>query len=517
MIQAVRDWATGWLSYIFIILLCLCFGLWGISSYFGSHAGANRLATVNGEAISAQTYNQAYERARQLALQQAKTVNLTATQQQIIRQQVMQELIDSAVLTRAATQQGYFVPAGAVTAAIQSLEQFKVDGKFSPAVYERFLNSGWYRPEEFIEIMRAQQLTQQVAAGYNVTSFALDRESRLFSALKTQTRDISYVIVPPDNLSVTVAEDAVKAFYETHKNNYRTAEQVNLQYVVLSMGELMAQIKPTDEELAVYREQHAEKYTSSFDKDRQQIIDDYKTEQARAMLSKNLDVLTNLSFEQSSSLEPVARALNLSIKETEFFDRSGGQTDLTKNSLVIEAAFSDDVLNNHNNSQVINLANNTYVVLRVKEHQAESFKPLDQVSAEIKAQLAHDQASERARSLATAIQSALEKGQKLSEVTNASHLSLQTYAKTAADFSGIDTAIVRAAFAIDYDPSQSMPQIRVVPLSDGSSVVVMVTGVNWGDYPPSKAYRELAESMAAVEYAGYVNALINAADVKFVA
>jgi peptidyl-prolyl cis-trans isomerase D len=73
-----------------------------------------------------------------------------------------------------------------------------------------------------------------------------------------------------------------------------------------------------------------------------------------------------------------------------------GGTGIAENSAVVEAAFSEDVLLNGNNSAPIEIAPDHIVVLRVQEHQEASQQPLEQVRADVE-QLARDK---KARELA---------------------------------------------------------------------------------------------------------------------
>ena len=78
------------------------------------------------------------------------------------------------------------------------------------------------------------------------------------------------------------------------------------------------------------------------------------------------------------------------------FSREGDNTDLLKNKQVVQAAFSHDVLELGNNSEPIQLDNDSVVVLRVNKHVLAAEKPFSEVKAVIYERLANQQAASEA-------------------------------------------------------------------------------------------------------------------------
>ena len=107
--------------------------------------------------------------------------------------------------------------------------------------------------------------------------------------------------------------------------------------------------------------------------------------------------LSSLAFEQPDTLQGAADELQLELKESDWISKRGG-AGIAENSAVVEAAFSEDVLLNGNNSAPLEIAPDHIVVIRVLEHQEASQQPLEEVRADVE-QLARDQ---KARELAAA-------------------------------------------------------------------------------------------------------------------
>ena len=114
------------------------------------------------------------------------------------------------------------------------------------------------------------------------------------------------------------------------------------------------------------------------------------------------DQMSNLSYETPDSLEPVAEALGIKIKTSPLMTRRGA-AGILSNPKILSATFSDNVLKQGHNSELLELSDTQLVVLRVKEHQAATVLPLDKVKARIKNGLLQEQAGKKAQEVTTDI------------------------------------------------------------------------------------------------------------------
>jgi peptidyl-prolyl cis-trans isomerase D len=119
----------------------------------------------------------------------------------------------------------------------------------------------------------------------------------------------------------------------------------------------------------------------------------------QAEYAQKLEQLSDLSYQTPDSLSPVAEALHLVVQKAGPFSRLGGDKALTKNKQIISAAFSHDVLELGNNSEPVQLDNESIVVLRVKNHLPAVETSLDKVRSVILEKLALSKAKEEARRL----------------------------------------------------------------------------------------------------------------------
>ena len=151
-----------------------------------------------------------------------------------------------------------------------------------------------------------------------------------------------------------------------------------------------------------------EGHTKSFEEVRADLEHSYREQQAEDLLFDQLEVLSNLTYENPDSLLIAADQMELEIKTTDFFDRNSG-SGIAADSNVRKAAFSSEVMAG-NNSEPLEIGENYIVVFRVNEHKPESYRPLDEVRDDVIALLQDHTAKDAAVSLGSSLLKQFETG-----------------------------------------------------------------------------------------------------------
>jgi peptidyl-prolyl cis-trans isomerase D len=180
---------------------------------------------------------------------------------------------------------------------------------------------------------------------------------------------------------------------------------------------------------------------------REELIALYREREAQKRYQDYQEKLEQLAFESPSSLEPVARELGLEIRTTDWFTRAGG-AGLAANSAVKQAAFSDELLKDNENSKPLSLGEGRVAVVRKDEYEAPRQRPLEEVAGQIEAELAEELARARAQSEAEAALAAAREGTALYDALKARGIELLTPGLVKRDNAGIDRAILEALFKL---------------------------------------------------------------------
>ena len=189
--------------------------------------------------------------------------------------------------------------------------------------------------------------------------------------------------------------------------------------------------------------------------------------------------LANLVYEHPDSLEPAATALGLPLQTSDWLGREGG-ADLLANPKVVAAAFSDEVLREGTNSDLIEPEPEVLqaIVLRVTEHEEAAPKPLAEVREEIITTLRDRKAADAAQAAAKAMVERLQAGESLASL--AGNQSVTETGLVARDTAEVPAEILGLAFTLPRT-AVGVPSYGFKAASGGDAVVVAVIEVVDGD------------------------------------
>ena len=126
----------------------------------------------------------------------------------------------------------------------------------------------------------------------------------------------------------------------------------------------------------------------------------YQQQAAIRAFAEDAENFSNMVYEQSESLQPVAERFGLKIQTVKNVTRDF--EDQLINPNVIEALYSFDVLEDKRNSNAIEVASNTLLSARVTAHHKQTVKTFDEVKGDIVATLKNQKATEAARAQGSA-------------------------------------------------------------------------------------------------------------------
>ncbi len=261
MLQTIREHTQGWIAGIIVSLIILSFALWGIHSYIGGANVNSVVAVVNSVDITKEQLTLTYERMRKQA-QAQYGMAVTGKEDAALKHKALQSLIDIQVLKQASVKQGFQIFSQQIDNYLQSMPQFQVDGQFSVTRFQEILAETMMSISDFVDLVKTSLLIEQPRLGILLTSYALPNEASNIIALVNQEREINYLTVPLTHFtSVTVSPDKITAYYNEHKKDFMTPEQMNVEFIQLSPQDLMASFNPNDAMLKSFYNENINAYT----------------------------------------------------------------------------------------------------------------------------------------------------------------------------------------------------------------------------------------------------------------
>lgn len=251
MLMNLRDRLSGWIAYAIVGLISIPFVLWGIGEYFRGGSDAP-VATVNGQEISPRAFDLAYNQERQrLAQAFGGTVPPDMLEGLDLKRQVLDGLILREVLRQWAHKQGLRVSDAELAAVLRGVPSFQENGVFSQARYKQVLGLQGQNPLTFEHEVRQDLVLDQLQRGIVLSAFDVQANVDAFLRLRGQTREVEVYTLPaaPRRAAIQPDEAQLQAYYKEHVQDFRRPERVRLEYITLSVDELAASMKPSEEDI----------------------------------------------------------------------------------------------------------------------------------------------------------------------------------------------------------------------------------------------------------------------------
>ena len=253
----------------------------------------------------------------------------------------------------------------------------------------------------------------------------------------------------------------------------------------------------------------------SFEERREALARQIKRARAESRFVELLDQLEDLSY-NAESLANVAETLGLEVIESEPFSREGG-SGLTAFSSVIDAAFSEEVLEYNNASPVIELAPDRVVVLKKLAFDESYIKPLEEVSAEIEAVLREQQARQLLTERGEALLAQLREGKALPSLAEEASLEVVNLTEVSRDSMEHPRSVLELAFSMPKPSADAASVDGTFAADDYVLVELTDVQVPSPDERPEQRQaiaQSLANMQASAELGAYIDWLEESAEIE---
>ena len=222
----------------------------------------------------------------------------------------------------------------------------------------------------------------------------------------------------------------------------------------------------------------AENVYQAFEEISDRIERELKSAEVDLLFAERIEDMSNLAFE-TGDLITISEQLGLEIQSADSVPRAGS-SGLFANQALVTAAFSDEVMLEGNNSDVIEIGDNQAVVLRVQQFNESAVLPLDDVMGEISVILRTQMEREAVQSLGEELLIAAEEGGDVDALLADNELEwLDAENISRNDFS-VNREVIDHVFTMAA--TESEPVVSSVSLANGTFVLVELNQVNPGEF-----------------------------------
>jgi peptidyl-prolyl cis-trans isomerase D len=466
MLQKMRGFAQSWVASIFLGLLALSFGVWGIADIFRGDVDTS-VATVGGIKIEQADFQREYStELKNESTRVGSPLTPSEARAMGLPQDVLQRMISRTAIDLVVQNLGLTATDSDVAAQIRELPAFEgTNGDFDHQRFLQIINASGFTEQSFIAAVRADTARNQLLTA---TSDGLQVPNGYAMAIfdyLNEARAVSYVTVAPTAIGTVAppSDSELEAYIKAHPQNFSTPAYRELTYAEVTPESLAPGITVTQQQLHSEYELNLNKYQVPEKRTVEQIT--FPDEKSATAAAKRLG--KGFSFEDLAASRGL-KATDIDLGSVSEKDLGGARG---------KAAF------NLKPGQVSAPVKGTfgYVLLKVTAVTPAINKSFDEVKPELLAQARQQLANEKVSDIINKFEDAQASGDTLEEAAKAAGMQL-VHIK-AVDAQGLTpdgtkatlpaspqflTQAFRAEVGVVGDPFQT---------SDGSAYVIKVSGV----------------------------------------
>ena len=245
-----------------LLLIILPFAFWGVDSYRKS-GGKESLASVNGDKIGAQEFDNALQQQEQRMREMAgPSFDQAVFDKPEIKQQILESLVAQHLLNSEVRKSGLTVTDEQLAEVISGIGAFQKDGKFDKHQYETALAAQGMSPPVFESRVSQELTSRQMTDAYTQNGYASGMAVDNLIHLNEQQRVVSLAKFDLDSFAKQVKVDAaaVEDYYKKNQGEFKTPERAKVEYVVFSSDSLLPQIIVDDAEIKKYFDEHQSEF-----------------------------------------------------------------------------------------------------------------------------------------------------------------------------------------------------------------------------------------------------------------
>ncbi|MDH7787766.1 peptidyl-prolyl cis-trans isomerase D [Ochrobactrum sp. 19YEA23] len=423
MLDSLRSASRSWISKLLLGVLVLSFGVWGIADVFRGGMTGNAALTAGGSEVSATDYRFAYEQ-QVMRLSQQFRQRLTREQAKSIgvENQVLAQLAAGVVLDEGARNMQLGLSKDGIARLTAEDPAFQdASGNFNRAQFDAVLRQSGIRAQDYLDnrakVARRQQMVEAATDGIKMPDAML----KALALYQGESRSVDYITIPVEKADAIPApsDDALKAYFDAHKDEYKAPEYRKISYVKLEPADIADPAAVTQEEINEYYEKNKARYGTIEQRTIEQIsfADEAAANAAQEKIAAGTSFL-DIGKEQGKTEDDLKLGT---------FEKSA-----IPDQTIADAAFA---LAENGVSPVVKGGFGP-VILRVTKIDPAHVKPLSEVEGEIRTTLANNIAASSISGIHDSYEQQRSDGASMADV--AKGLSLKTVTVDAVDAEGND-------------------------------------------------------------------------------
>ncbi|MDG2297042.1 MAG: SurA N-terminal domain-containing protein [Gammaproteobacteria bacterium] len=302
MLEAIRQRFTGWIAILVISLIALTLVI-SFGNMDQTPLEDDVVITVNDTEITLFEYREEYSN-KLAELQQVFGDEVPEILDQTIKESATEDLILRALLLDYMSKNGYRVSPEYVVELITNNPGLQVGGIFDRQNYEAILASQGVSVEQFESDLRLQLQINQLRRGFIDSSFITPNEFRQFIELQMQKRIGQLLTINSEDFigEVVIDADQIQLYFDNNQDLFQTDEEVDVEYLSLSLDDVAATIEYSEDDLRDYYEDNLARFITNEERKSRHILiaidEDTNEEDALETILNVQERLASESFDE---------------------------------------------------------------------------------------------------------------------------------------------------------------------------------------------------------------------------
>jgi peptidyl-prolyl cis-trans isomerase D len=233
-------------------LIAISFGIWGIGDIFKGF-GQSTLAKVGGTEIRVETFRQLYQdRLQQLGRQIGRPILPDQAKALGLDRQFLNQLIADTVIDERTKSLRLGMSDADIARQITDNPAFKgINGQFDRARFEALMRNAGFTEQKFLADQRRNTLRQQLMGTVSGETYVPKTALDAFNRFQNEERTVEYVTLGKAQAGdiPDPAPEVLAKYFDERKVMFRTPETRKVTIVVLTPEDLAARIEISEDDL----------------------------------------------------------------------------------------------------------------------------------------------------------------------------------------------------------------------------------------------------------------------------
>ena len=287
--DTMHEKSKGLFARIILGIVILSFALFGVETYRSAGGSSPIVAEVGDSKIMLQPFEEKYK-SQQTQMRESGERNPKVLNSKELKTAVLDNFIHESLLLTQANKLGYGSNETALLTLIQNSPALQENGKYSEALFQRFLDGRHINRKQYLAGIMQDQMIQDLLSYQAQTGIVPKSLAVHLAGILAEQREISKIVLSASTFAAQakIEPAQIKSYYDAHSELSQVPEQARVEFIVFSPEAVLAQLQVSEADGQAYYKAHIAQFTEPESREVAHILirsaADAKPEQSKAAL-----------------------------------------------------------------------------------------------------------------------------------------------------------------------------------------------------------------------------------------